>query len=164
MTLWDDALRRAQQLADVALFPTPPAPHPVGINPTLRVAADPQAGVREPLVRNGKADALGIITVTLDPVDPGTIMVIENIVVSTMNAAGTGPSANTTICLVYDTYLDPAHIFDSAGTNGNGAVAAYQPPRRLPAGRQLVAQWTGAVPNSDTGTMRVEYHLEQAGG
>jgi hypothetical protein len=151
--LLDDAIARGRDLADNLLAPVVADPEPLGLNPTLRTVPSPTSGQREPIIKSAQADNTGVITVALDPVDPATSWGIDYLVVSTT-------SNNKTSCVVYDSYVDAGHIFDGTDA-GNAATAFYSPSRKLSATRQLIAVWVGANPG-DTGTLRCEYHVDQA--
>ena len=155
MGFLDDAIGRAQQLADAALSPTVADPTPLGLNPTLAAtnAGPGDAQPREPIKKSAVFDNNGVATITLDPVEPNTTWLLDYVVVVTT-------STNQTLATLYENAVSPANVIDGTG-KGNRGVAWYQPPRRLGGTLQLIVQWTGGTPGA-TANLRLEYRVEAA--
>lgn len=108
---------------------------------------------RDPRIGTAIANGAGFASVALGPVPPASVWLIDYITVTAASAAES--SLN-----LYDDPQAPAESLIDGTTNGNSAIAPYQPARRLLGSRSLVAVWTGCTPGARC-TIRLEYREQR---
>lgn len=99
--------------------------------------------------------AVGVATISTDPVEQGFLLLVERLVIGTTSTARTA-------CNVYAAppgNLSPAYRRDGTPA-GNDAVAEYPRPFLVPAGVPLTLVWTGADAGAQA-FVSVQYQLVQ---
>jgi hypothetical protein len=100
----------------------------------------------------GTADAAGVVLVESEQVEANKYWRIERYVISCDSAT------DTTFRLYKGRLIDKD--LRAASYNGNLDVAEGSSPLRVPSGRAVIGQWTGATPGS-TATLVLEGMLVQ---
>jgi hypothetical protein len=122
----------------------------MSIRPASYGNTDPQP--RAPIIAGATANGSGVATITLDPVPPGNVWLLDYVVVSST-------SDLTSALNLYDGLPAASTLLDGTGSLGNSGVAVYSPPRLILGTRQLTAVWSGCTPGAAC-TLRVEYRLQ----